>query len=133
MAADFTIAEFLAWARTKPANETYCFSNPDRCALAQFGRASGREYLVGVGDVYQFVGYGKALSALVRSDTFGELVAALECIVEPRFLNRVWARLTGKTIGPAIWSIIPSPPSITPSDTWTKANAYLADIEQVTA
>jgi hypothetical protein len=36
MAADFTIADVLAWARTKPADERYCYVNSGRCAVAQF-------------------------------------------------------------------------------------------------
>lgn len=36
--ADFTIADVLAWARTKPADERYDFIKADVCALGQFAR-----------------------------------------------------------------------------------------------
>jgi hypothetical protein len=140
MAADFSIAELLEWARTKPKDEAYRFCDYRNCALTQFGRATGRTYLVGIGDVTPFIGKGKAFNALVLSRTFGELVSELEVVVEPSAIRRVWARLAGKTIGGApvaresaslvtrLEELLPAP-----SDTWTKANAYLADIEQVTA
>lgn len=45
--SDFTVAEIAAFARSKPADETYCFTDADHCAVAQFGRATGRNSLVG--------------------------------------------------------------------------------------
>jgi hypothetical protein len=42
MANDFTVADVLAWARTKPADEEYDFCDPGNCAIAQFGRETGR-------------------------------------------------------------------------------------------
>jgi hypothetical protein len=44
---DFTMEEFLAWVRTKPAYEAYCYADSSRCALAQFGIATRRPHLVG--------------------------------------------------------------------------------------
>lgn len=40
--ADFTVAEFLAWARTKPADQAYCYTSNGECAVAQFLRDTGR-------------------------------------------------------------------------------------------
>jgi hypothetical protein len=40
-AAEFTIADVLAWARTKPADERYDYMNSCDCALAQFSRHIG--------------------------------------------------------------------------------------------
>jgi hypothetical protein len=126
---DFTIADVLAWARTKPADEFYNFGKPGECALAQFGRATGRNYLVGVGDPHS-VGTPKALVFwLALSCTFGELVERLEREVEPSPVKRLWARFRGRTIGGTNFTYA-TPPI---SETWTKADAYLNDIEQVSA
>lgn len=35
---DFTLADVLAWARTKPADLAYDFCEPHECALGQFVR-----------------------------------------------------------------------------------------------
>lgn len=42
---DFTLADVLAWARTKPADEGYNYTNFEACAVAQFGLATGRPHL----------------------------------------------------------------------------------------
>src|SRR4249919_3451282 len=44
--ADFTLADVLAWARTKPADRSYNYLDPERCAVAQFGRDTGRRELI---------------------------------------------------------------------------------------
>lgn len=46
---DFTLADVLAWARTKPADERYSYCNADNCAVAQFGRETGRPHLIDIG------------------------------------------------------------------------------------
>lgn len=38
---DFTLADVLAWARTKPADETYEFFDACGCAMGQFLLAAG--------------------------------------------------------------------------------------------
>lgn len=48
---DFTLADVLAWARTKPANEEYQFLNSSMCAVAQFGIETRRPYLIAVDDL----------------------------------------------------------------------------------
>lgn len=40
--ADFTIADVLAWARTKPADEEYDYCSNGNCAVAQFLKETGR-------------------------------------------------------------------------------------------
>jgi hypothetical protein len=122
---DFTIADVLAWARTKPADESYNFISPRNCAVAQFGRATGREYLIGRGDLAPFVGEGDALIAIALSSTFGELVGGLERVVEPSTLKRVWAKLTGKTIGKPVAR--PATEASPVSDTWTRLDAYMVE------
>ena len=39
---DFTVAEFLDWVRTKPADEAYDYNDPSDCAICQFLRDAGR-------------------------------------------------------------------------------------------
>jgi hypothetical protein len=39
---DFTVAEFLAWVRTKPADEEYDYGAPHDCAICQFLKATAR-------------------------------------------------------------------------------------------
>lgn len=46
--ADFTLADVLAWARTKPAGEEYNFCDASNCAVAKFGRETGRDHLIGI-------------------------------------------------------------------------------------
>jgi hypothetical protein len=106
--ADFTISDVLAWARTKPADERYSFLAAEYCAVAQFGRETGREYLVGIlSDEIEANCAGLRRAACSLNDggwTFGGLVARLE-------------------------AICPDTPA-TPSE-WTKADAYMT--EQVSA
>jgi hypothetical protein len=125
-AADFTVADVLAWARTKPANEAYDYSEPGACALCQFLRETGRiadpsvnpthyreRYSGGLG--YQLprwadvaaIGAGEACGDSISERwTFGRLVKRLEALV-------------------------PETP-ITPSN-WLQIDAHLTDIEQVQA
>jgi hypothetical protein len=49
---DFTVADVLAWARTKPADEEYDYCSNGSCAIAQFVRETGRSanpYVAGNG------------------------------------------------------------------------------------
>lgn len=112
MTTDFTLLDFLAWARTKPEGEEYCFIDSTACALAQFGIATRRAVLVGSGgsrvlcewpDLCEAVNpTGRSLKMGLPLDfTFGALVKRLEALC--------------------------------PSDTWTKVESYLTDIEQVGA
>ena len=76
---DFTVADVLAWARTKPADEGYNFCDSSACAIAQFGLETGRNHLVGVSDLGTVLpGFNlKLLRALSLSETFGDLVKRL--------------------------------------------------------
>jgi hypothetical protein len=97
---DFTIAEFLTWVRTKPADERYSYYDARNCAVAQFGKATGRRELIGVGDAEIF---GDAVYRAVNDDdeecTFGKLAVRLAAICPVKPI----------------------------SDTWTKADAYLSE------
>lgn len=80
---DFTIADVLNWARTKPADEGYDYFDAGNCAVAQFGRETGRDHLVdlssteidkacpGLDDIIIEFGW-----------TFGALVSRLEAAVQ---------------------------------------------------
>lgn len=119
MAQDFTVAELLAWARTKPAGERYDYGDVNNCALCQFLRETGRESNPSVGgESYYLSGrrvtlpedIGDAVLAAGDYDdfgnrwTFGRLVKRLE-------------------------ALCPATP-VTPSD-WSRLDAYLTDIELV--
>jgi hypothetical protein len=133
MATDFTIADVLAWARTKPADARYDYGDPNNCALCQFLSDTGRaerptvemwgpidwsptdefpgkwmDKATGVGTVYPrewepALAGDDTFSGDEESWTFGQLVERLEALL------------------PAV------------SDTWTKSDSYLSDIERVTA
>jgi hypothetical protein len=126
VASDFTIADVLAWARTKPADETYDYVSNFHCALAQFLKATGRSVYPMVGP-YDWDDYADetmrpplgtyplsdALNSAVSDEgsfpkdcTFGGLVKRLEALC---------------------------PETVTTPSEWTKLDAYLADIEQVSA
>jgi hypothetical protein len=106
-AADFTVAELLAWARTKPANERYDFTNSRICALAQFGRATNRAHLIGPDGTAALCDWPELQDAMAGgAETFGALVERLEAL-----------SLTG---------------GVTQSD-WASVAAYMADLEQVSA
>jgi hypothetical protein len=112
--ADFTIADVLAWARTKPADEAYRYNSNTDCALCQFLRETGRAERPSVGGTtwrpVAFSGVERRIPEQIcqalLADTFGALVKRLEA-------------LCPETV-------------VTPSE-WTKLDAYLTDIEQVSA
>ena len=82
---DFSAAEFLAWCRTKPADERYNVDDTEYCALGQFGAATDRDFL----DCYSpektlgIVGLDAALGFDSDAEkTFGALVKRLEAVVQ---------------------------------------------------
>jgi hypothetical protein len=78
---DFAVGEFLDWARTKPADERYCYIDPSVCALAQFGAATGRPYLIDIGRPNEaYPAIDNAVNPLGGAFTFGALVKRLEAI-----------------------------------------------------
>jgi hypothetical protein len=109
--SDFTIADVLAWARTKPADERYDFTDCNGCAVARFGRETGREYLIGL-----------------SANQMIAISADLEQAVNPgaRFLHCM-----DLTYGALVIRLEALCPVI--SDTWAKADAYLTDIELASA
>jgi hypothetical protein len=115
MATDFTIADVLAWARTKPADEAYPFISAHGCALGQYAREMrGFSSTEAVCERYR---------PLVSNDLFD---AALGAYYR-------WPKCTGKTFGELVARLETLLPAEPVSDTWTRADAYLTDIEAVTA
>jgi hypothetical protein len=103
---DFTVADVLAWARTKPADEEYNLIDAGNCALGQFfqetrGLTCAELY---ANDPYQEIEDTALGKALCFSKTFGGLVQRLE-------------------------KLCPETP-VTQSE-WSRLDAYLTDIEQV--
>lgn len=94
---DFTIADVLAWARTKPSGERYDFCNSSRCALAQFGIATDRAHLVGPSGTTVALAWSDLCDALSGADgddaaaclTFGALLKRLEALC-PETPKTVW-------------------------------------------
>jgi hypothetical protein len=85
---DFTVADVLAWARTKPAGERYDYCSNGECATAQFLLDRG-EPLAGVRDACWRDTSDKlhrlpaGLNAATIGDfnwTFGALVKRLEAL-----------------------------------------------------
>jgi hypothetical protein len=88
---DFTVADVLAWARTKPADEVYDYGNPGDCALCQFLKETGQTRQGGsIGERYWTDLTGKVryiptdLNAAADGGgaewTFGALVKRLEAL-----------------------------------------------------
>jgi hypothetical protein len=101
--ADFTIADVLAWARTKPADSPYDYGSTNNCALCQFLRETERADTPVAGGLTwggSWNDYGsnpkpipeKLRPALVGA-TFGALVARLEALV-PEPPRSDWSRLS---------------------------------------
>lgn len=94
---DFTVRDVLEWARTKPADEQYDFTEASDCAVAQFGKATGRPHLVGL-PCSEVAALNPQLLAVVTAigedATFGALVRRLEKLCpETPFKLTEWARL----------------------------------------
>jgi hypothetical protein len=113
--ADFTIADVLAWARTKPADEAYNYGSNNNCALCQFLRETGRCERPSVGGTYwrnRDTGFADVrefptgLETALLGATFGDLVKRLQALC---------------------------PETPVTSSNWAAIDAYLTDIEQVEA
>jgi hypothetical protein len=118
--ADFPIAEFAAWVRTKPAGEEYNFCDARSCAVAQFGIETGRKELVGVSSL-SHAGY-EELELLVNAGFYNPRTGK-EWDFEEKF----------GALAERIEAFYPNLPAKPVSDTWTRADAYLTDIEAVDA
>jgi hypothetical protein len=107
--ADFTVAEFLAWARTKPADEEYRYWDIGNCAVAQFAKSRSL-------------------------DLNGPERRRLELLIAPFIFDTPRHNEQGtRKFGDLVLRLEISCPEPPISETWTKPNAYLADIETVSA
>jgi hypothetical protein len=88
----YTAEQFLAFARTKPADEAYNYMSNGNCAFAQFLRAQGYENPRVFGFDYSLSGlFGNTQplpaaliendSRALQADTWGECVARLEAVL----------------------------------------------------
>jgi hypothetical protein len=114
--ADFTIADVLAWARTKPADEAYNYNCNGRCAIGQFLSATGRASDPNVGNATW-----DDLDNLDRCEGVPfppELDWAAECL--PNTFGAFVERL----------EVLSLETVVTRSE-WTRLDAYLTDIEAV--
>jgi hypothetical protein len=81
---DFTAREFLDWVKTKPRDEKYNYLSPERCAMAQFLKETGRsdDPNVGPDDWRGFDGCYRMIPDppryILNKSTFGELADAVE-------------------------------------------------------
>lgn len=78
----FPLHQFLAWARTKPADERYSIYYPETCALGQFASETGYDHaLCGDPDVFGIPGLKDAIGWFTDGQTWGTLVKRLEVLV----------------------------------------------------
>lgn len=77
----FAVADILAWARTKPAGEVYRFTDINNCAVSQFGRETGRDWLVG-DYASAFAPRGVFIAAGTAPFTFGGFADRLEALAK---------------------------------------------------
>jgi hypothetical protein len=125
--ADFTIADVLAWARTKPADEGYCYTSSGHCALCQFLRETGRAEKPGV-DPLTWTDLAKH-SGRVEFPIPPALDDALAA--HGQFRDRTVNRWTFGALVERLGRLCPET-IVTPSQ-WARLDAYLTDIEQVPA
>lgn len=120
---DFTVADVLAWARTKPADEAYAYDSPFNCALCHFLRDTDRAARPIVGpygerpeEDYRFSGW---------RENHGGAVNPYPREMEPALKN-------GGTFGglaDMLEKICPETP-VTSAD-WGAIDAYLTDIDAI--
>lgn len=126
--ADFTIAEFLAWVRTKPADERYEYPNRGGCALCQFLSGTGRAERPTV-DMYSIdVEGGWSDGSLPKQPYPRELEPALS----GADFGDIFGDEKSWTFGALVTrleKLCPDTP-VTPSN-WQTIDAYLTDIEAV--
>lgn len=129
MASDFTVADVLAWARTKPADEVYYYQDSFDCALCRFLKNTGRA------SAPQVSPHGTDDGGFWR-DADGERHAYPKEL-EPALASQrpiyedLWGEETFGALVKRLEALCPETP-VTRSD-WAVIDAYLTDIEQVSA
>lgn len=116
---DFSVADVLAWARTKPADGSYTYADASNCALCQFLRDTGR-----------------AGSPSVDPDSYGDLSATDWHVRKPlpagandAALGRDEFGIPGRlTFGALVARLEAlSPDQVIPPSEWTRLDAYMID------
>jgi hypothetical protein len=77
------LAEFTAFVKSKDPEEQYCFEDAGNCAVAAFGKETGRDWLVDVNSLEEVLpdNPGEIIVALALSPmTYGGLGERLEAI-----------------------------------------------------
>jgi hypothetical protein len=113
MATDFTISDVLAWARTKPAIGEFDYFDNTNCALCQFLRETGRATAPIV--------YGWDWTDGNHYADIPSHVAKALALADGTFKSLVWR----------LEQLSPATP-VTGYD-WAAIDAYLTDIEPVSA
>jgi hypothetical protein len=122
--ADFTIADVLAWARTKPADERYDYTASSNCALCQFLRETGRGVNPSVGP--------DGWSGGERGGNYKLLPAGINNAVQD--VDSDAPRTVGWTFGELVKRLEKlCPKTIVPPSEWTRLDAYMLDIELASA
>ena len=123
---DFTIADVLAWARTKPADEVYVYTDSTNCALCQFLRETGRVLKPCLGG--NTTGLGATLLDRDNWRKVGIVPAEICEVVNPGRGSSDW--VFGKLVA-RLEALCPDTPVT--SENWAAIDAYLTDIEAVEA
>jgi hypothetical protein len=75
------LAEFTAFVKSKDPEEQYCFEDAGNCAVAAFGKETGRDWLVDVESLEEVLPNPEVFVALALSPmTYGGLGERLEAI-----------------------------------------------------
>lgn len=109
---DFTVADVLAWARTKPAGERYNYMDNSNCALCQFLRETGRAKQP----------YVKGFTWVEDGGSSRYIPAPIQGPLCEGAFGRLADRLAKE-----------NPDAILTKSDWLQIDAYLTDIEQVSA
>lgn len=130
--SDFTIADVLAWARTKPADERYDYQSRYDCALCHFLRDTGRARSPVVSSyLYEGVEGGWREEG-APDETKRPYEVALDQAVSAGILYaECHSEWTFGGLVKRLEKLCPETP-VTQSD-WAAIDAYLTDIEQVSA
>jgi hypothetical protein len=125
MSADFTIQDVLNWARTKPADERYDYTESSNCALCQFLRDTARVASPGVLPDRWWDHEGTN-----RGRVSEELNAQLRSSDEECESNGIGISTFGALVA-RLEKLCPDAP-VPPSE-WTRLDAYMTDIELASA
>ena len=126
MATDFTIRDVLEWARTKPADGRYNYNSNENCALCQFLRETGRAKFPTLGSTFWSdweLGYYQGEE--------GPILNIPREIDKAAHADEVPSHWTFGGLVSRLETLCPDTPM--PASEWAAIDAYLTDIESVSA